>query len=1208
LTSRGGRKASFPRFSSYRKDIFVPNLVPGANYTGGFTMLGSRFYGSGSDERLASLTFSYDGKQVVYARAPRFLLRPDKLESQEVRLSLKLEEDSIFHPKVSLRYLADEKQLNIFREPEGLGQAPFSDTYHNMDMYFERISWDLDDPQMFIGNLNLGAESPVIFESKEYYRGSRFAALSGLDNVNPLYKIKQMTDIYGKKSFTSEEVARALRMTEQNAHIFLMRMSVMGFIDYDFTKREAEVGKKVFKYINNYEKKRDYDVIRFVSNMEQGSNASLSLLNFDLEIEGVNAVSVSDSQKVGLFPVDGQLTVHEGLNFDFDGQITAGRFSYWGEKFQFNYNQFRINMNEIDSMRFKVLSFEQNALGQRSLKNVQTVLQGLTGELLIDNPQNKSGKDVYPDYPIFKSAKDSYVYYDKKNIFNGVYEREEFYVELEPFTIDSLDNTTTEGLAFEGTFTSAGIFPDMDQTLRVQRDYSLGFTTQTPPNGLAAYGGKGTFTSEISLSNEGLRGDGRIDYLNSYATSNEFFFFPDSTNGQTNAYEIMAQATGTEYPHVVGSTVALHWEPKNDVLYTTSSEEAPFAMYDDINMVGRGTLAHSPDALRGKGLMQFLNAETRSKDYLFKNRKFSSPELAFRVRANEEAEWGFAMENATGDIDFNKEKGIFNLNKEADYFSFPDNMYITYMDYARWNIPEKSVNVKKSGSAASSLMVSTHPQQDSLRFQAGSTKFFLEDALLEVFDVPNINVADASIFPDTGYVAIDRKADMRTLNNAAITANRESQFHSFYGAVAEIESRTFYSAEADYEYVDKDGTPWPIHFDEIKADSTQTTVGRTRIAQDEDFYMSPYFAYYGQVGLRADRKALAFDGYTHILADCPSVSSDWFAFTSIVDPDNIIIDLPEVDPEDQTKNLANGIYLSADSVGGYAAFLSTTVRPSDKQMFFANGQLYYDEQDANYVITTAEKVKDPDAPGNYLAFNVLECTMPGIGEMSLGYGTGQLELSSHGVIDYNLNNDQMELDLVLGIQFPFDKGLMEALATTINDKSSLSGTDLSRPAFKTALRQQLPPKDRREFIQDIERYGAPEKLPKEMQRTILLSDVTIEWTPTAVSFYNKGDIGIGAFGDNMVNKKVQGYFEIKRRYRGDELYLYLDAGSTFHYLEYKRNQMSLYSNEEEVMNILKELDLKDRRNDVRGKPVFTYLIGTKGKMRRFLRRYEQYDQ
>ena len=1207
LTSQSGSGGTFPRFSSYRSDIAIKDIVPGADYLGGFSMIGSKFYGGGTEGNRARIKFKYDGKEAISAEADRFLLRLDKIESEEVRVTVYMEDDSLFHPKVTMRYLPERRQLSIIRGKEGLGQTPFVDSYHNLSMTFEVLNWNLDQPLMSIGNMNLGSESPVVFESDQYYRGQRFSALSGLDTENPLFRLKKMAEAYGRRDFTIDEVAYFMRMDESNAHIFMMNMSIYGFVKYDLQKREAHFNDKIFEYIRNFKKERDYDVIRFVSNMSQGSNATLSLLNYDMEINGVRAVALSDSQKVGLFPVDRKIVVHEGLNFDFDGRITAGRFTYWGDLFKFNYDQFRINMENIDSMRFKVESFEKNALGQRTLVNVKTVLQGLTGELLIDDPRNKSGQKLYTEYPIFRSAKDSYVYYDKPEIFNRVYNREEFFVRLDPFEIDSLDNITTQGLQFAGTFTSAGIFPDMDQNLKVQEDYSLGFTTETPPAGLSAYGGKGTFTSTLNLSNRGLRGDGRIDYLNSVALSDEFFFFPDSTDGIASEYEITAQLQGPETPHVLGMNVGLHWEPYNDVLYTTS-KVTPFDMYDEIAMITTGTLAHGPSALRGDAKLEFLNAETTSKDFLFKNRKFSSDKLAFRVRANPEAEWGFGMDNANGEVNFDKEKGDFYLNDPADYFSFPANKYICYMDYAKWEIPAKAVKVEKTGAEASSKMISVHPRQDSLQFVAGNTRFYLENSLLESFEVPNIDVADASIFPDTGYVAIEQNAHMRTLNNATIQANRTTQYHDFYGGIIDIKSRNYYEGLADYEYMDQDGTPWPIRFHEIKVDTSLTTVGKAKVEKEEGFYMSPYFAYFGRVGLEANRKALHFEGSTHIESSCEAVETDWFAFNSIVDPDNIVIDLPDVDPNDRTKTLASGIYLAADTIGGYAAFLSKKVSPADKQMFFATGKLYFDESIASYVITTAEKLEDKEAKGNYLAFNSANCTMHGEGLMSLGDDRGQLQVNSWGTIDYNLRNDNMEMDLVLGLDFFFNKDILEYMATSINKETVLQGVDMSRPAYKAAVNNQLDEKDKRKFNSEISSFGAPSKIPDELENTIMFAEVHMLWTPEAVSFLSDGKIGIGSLGEYSVNKKVEGYVEIQRKRRGDEIYIYLAPDrSTDYYMEYKRNMLSVYSNEDDLMTIIKELDLDKRRKEVKGKPPFTYTIGTKGKMNRFLTRFEKFE-
>ncbi len=1204
LTSQSGRgKGTFPRFVSYRNDIVVKDILPKADFQGGYSIIGSKFFGSGDTTTKARISFAYEGKEMVRAESDRFLLRKDKLYSEDVAVKIFLKEDSIYHPKLTIRYLPEQGVLSLIRSNEGLGQTPFTDSYHNLDIIFEVLDWKLDEPMMKIRNLAMGTETPVFFESQNYYRGERFERLRGLDSKSPLFRLKEMSEVYGKREFTNEEVTRFMRMDPRNAHIFMMQMSILGFVSYNLDTKEAVIRDKVFDYIANYQKKRDYDVIRFVSNTSKDANASLSLLDYALEIEGVKAIALSDSQKVGLFPYGEKIKVYEGLNFDFDGKITAGLFSYWGNEFKFNYEQFRINMLDVDSMRFKVKSFETNALGQRPLVDVKTVLQDLTGELLIDQPNNKSGKVSFSEYPIFRSAKDSYIYYDKPSIWSGAYERERFYVQLEPFEIDSLDNISTEGLKFAGTLTSAGIFPDLQEEIKVQPDYSLGFTDVTPPGGLAAYG-KGTFNNKISLSNEGLIGDGDLTYLNSVAASNEFVFFPDSTNGIANSYEITAQTAPMQTPHVLGREVFLHWEPKNDVLYTTS-KSTPFAMYDDVGMVTSGTLAHSPIDLRGDVTSSFYNAEARSREMVFANRDFSSDSLGFKVRVAPDAPWGFALDNANGVVDFNKQKGDFYLNSPKDYFSFPDNQYITFMDYAKWNIPEKSFDLKKTAGDKMARMVSVHPRQDSLQFVSERNKFYLTNSLLESFKVPQIYVADAKIVPDTGYVAIDPGADMRTLNNAAITANVDSKYHEFYGGVIDIDSRNFYSGIADYEYLDEDGTPWPIRFEKIKVDTSGTTVGKASIEKEDAFYMSPFFAYYGRVGLRADRVALDFNGYTHIEANCPSVSTDWFAFSSLLDPSNIIIELPEIDPDDRTKNLNNGIFLAADTTSGYVAFLSKRVPGADKEMFFATGKLYYDRAITSYVIVSDAQFEDPDARGNYLAFNNSNCTMHGEGEMSLGDNRSQVKMRTFGTIDYDLNNDNMVMDLTMAIDFFFNSDIQKLMAQTMVSKEGLSGGDLGRPAFKVAVNEMLRPKDKKEFNEDVANYGAPEEFPDEMQSTIFLTGVTLNWTPDAVSFLSDGTVGVGGFGKYFVNKDMVGTLEIQRKRRGDELYLYLEVDKvTFFYFEYKRNQLSVYSSEEPVMNIIKELDLKKRRSEEKGKPPFMFTIGTKGKYNRFLNRVE----
>lgn len=1205
LSSRSDEKnASFPRFASYRQDLELREIYPNVDFIGGISVIGRKYYGSGSPTNKATLLFNFEGQPVLTAKSERIWLRQDILTSDATQITIRLDNDSIFHPKSSLRYIPAQNQLTLNRDKEGLSLSPYSDTYHDLDIFFDVMSWKLNEPQMHLGNLNLGGGSPVVFESQNYYRGEMMDQIKGLDQeVGPLRNIAKVCDLYGRRGLTLDEMAKGLHMQKESAHRFMLQMSIGGFVNYDQASEYIVVKDKLFSYIQNERGTRDYDVIRFISGLESGANASISLLNYDMDIRGISAIALSDSQEVALYPKDKKITVHEGLNFDFDGRITAGRFSFWGSQFYFDYNNFQMNMPTIDSMRFKVLSFDKDINGNRWLVDVKNVLQNINGELLIDKGNNKSGRTRYTEYPIFRSGKDSYVYYDRKSIFNSVYNRQKFFVTLEPFEIDSLDNTSTQGLKFAGVLNSAGIFPDIAEDIMVQEDYSLGFKTATPAGGYPGYGGKGRYTGAINLSNKGFRGDGNIKYLTSTALSNDLYFFPDSTNGKVQTYEIMPQIAAVSYPHVTATDVNMNWRPYQDVFYTTSTI-TPFAMYDDVGMQAKGTLALGPTKLGGKGTLDFLDAQTNSLDFTFRNRQFESPAMAFQVRANPTAAWGFSLKNARGFVNFDKEKGEFTVNDSASYLTFPINQYIAFMDFAEWRIPEKSIEVRKTGGAALSHMVSVHPRQDSLQFMAGSAKFSLVPSLLEGYGIPKIEVADANIIPDTGYVAIEPQALMRTLTHAQIIANRTQQFYKFYDATVDVKSRSLYKGSGILDYLDEDQTPWPLFFESIKPDTSKTTVGLASVKEEDNFYMSPFFGYYGKVNLRAPDKNMLFDGYTLIQHQCDNIETNWFRFKSVIDPLKIVIVLPE----DKTgpNRLFNGIYLAPDSTSGYSAFLSKENSKADQEIIASTGVLYYDKDISSYVVTSPEKVADPRAPGNYLALNNKDCYTTGKGGLAFADKAGRIELQSYGIVTHQLNNDAMVLDMMLGFEFFFEEDILKDVAKRIQESSSLKASDNSREAYKVAINNLLTPKEREKYEEEVGLFGAPERVPRPLRKTINFSELVLEFNPETNSFVSSGDIGIGSMVGEQLNKKVPGIVEIARKRRGDEITIYLElGGGDYIFFQYRRNIMQFYTTDKAIMDKLLVLDTDKRSLEAKdGLPPYTYNAGSKGKVRLFLDRFE----
>jgi len=228
--------------------------------------------------------------------------------------------------------------------------------------------------------------------------------------------------------------------------------------------------------------------------------------------------------------------------------------------------------------------------------------------------------------------------------------------------------------------------------------------------------------------------------------------------------------------------------------------------------------------------------------------------------------------------------------------------------------------------------------------------------------------------------------------------------------------------------------------------------------------------------------------------------------------------------------------------------------------------------------------------------------------MSIGDGKSQLEIASYGQIYYDLNTDEMQLDLTMGLEFFFAKELLEQIAQLIADNADGQGVDISRPSFEIASQFRLDEKDLKKFQDEVAAFGAPEKVPDDLQQTILFGDLLLNWTPESISFLSEGPIGLAGLGETFVNAQVEGFIEIQRKRRGDEIYIYLDIGGEEIYIDYKRNQMGVYTTNEAVMTMLKEMDLKDRRNEVRGMPPFTYTISSKGKMNRFIRRFDSFEE
>ncbi|MBP6427301.1 MAG: hypothetical protein KA430_06930 [Bacteroidia bacterium] len=1226
LANISPENASYPRFTSYTNGIQIKNIVPDVDYSGGFSMIGNRMIGSGSAEENANIIFYREKKPFLILGSKSFAIRKERITSDNATVTMHFENDSthdsIYHPSVTFKYIVKDREIALIRGEEGKSKSPYFDSYHQIDMYFDGLYWKIDEPIINMKMISGEGESKATFESSNYFRKLRFLRLQGLSQVHPLFAVKEYTIKHDTKEIYVEDFAKESKLPPTEVRNMFIRFSDEGLVTYDGPNDKIIVKDRLFYYLLANVGKTDYDVIQFESIIDKLPNASINLLNFEITMRGLAPINLSDSQNVVIYPNDQEVKIQKNRNFTFGGRVKAGRFDFFGKQFSFDYQNFKINLDNVDSLRLKVESSDPSEVddyGRRKLVPVRSVLENITGDLLIDFQGNKSGLHDYPKYPIFNSKKDSYVNYDKPFIQNGVYSRDRFYFHLDPFTIDSLDNFSRAGLRFDGEFVSAGIFPDFRDTLRLQPDLSLGLTRNTGPDGWVTYGGKGKFTNKIDLSNLGLHGDGTLDYLTSTSKSADFLFLPDSMNSNVDQFvNKKSVLASVEFPEVNGTDVYIHWEPLNDVMYVNKREK-DLSMYETQSVLN-GNLQLKPSGMTGDGIMSFTSSELESDLFRFKSNVFDADTADFRLASDNTAALAFSTKNVNSHIDFVKRVGEFKSNGGGSYVSFPLNQYICYIDQFKWFMDQAEIELSSNDnqannttadSLASSLnltgseFISVEPRQDSLSFKAPFARYSLKDYLIKAEKVALIRSADASIIPDSGKVVVERYAKMRTLNDARIIANTTTKYHTIYNATVNILGRKKYEGSGDYDYIDENKVKHNFHFNSIAVDTTYQTYADGELTDTLGFPMSPQFLFKGGTHLAAAQEFLTFSGYAKPNFHCEKVERNWIRFSGPVNPANVSIPVSSPVTDGGVK-LASAVAQTSDSTGIYAAFMMPKRKPSDLEIISADGVLFYDKATSQFRITTAEKLDKPGSAGNFLSLDDKNCMVYGEGKLNFGSDLGQLQLQTVGTVINNLNNDSTSFDILGAIDFFFNEDAMKIMTDYLSTNAALKATqDVGRQTYERGLTELAGKEKADKLIAELNLYGSFKKIPEELRHTFFITELKMTWNNESRSYRSVGPIGIGSMDKTNVNRRVNGIVEIVHKRTGDALNIYLEPeNQQWYYFSYTRGLLQAISSNSLFNEAITKVKPEKRVNKVKDKPDFEYMLSTDRAVKNFLRKMQ----
>lgn len=588
-------KATYPRFKSYYANIPVKNIAPDMEYVGGFSLVGRNFSSANYSNAPSTVFIKKNGDLKFRASSRRNFNFTDTTVSNpaaEIVIYINNGKDSISHLGARLYYNHGAGKLTAVKERHEYDLTPFIDTYHQLEMYADRLRWDVSQDSMIldltVSNKNILDASnrvPLYIRSVDYFTPESYSQEVGMrSSFNPVGIAVAHAKRVKSNGFTALELADATKLNVRNVRLAMRNMAKMGFLSYDDSTDWIELKRKAILYGNANLGLVDHDNLELRSVTNFGKNIIINLTNNELTIAGVaefplwrpsepdqyetdpnlrRNMEAVGKEGVWVAPRDSTVRVGKNRELIISGMIEVlkkGRIKdqYYGSDFRFNYEGFLVDMPKVDS----IVIAQRDSLGRIIIDPesgkpmmMQNKIQAASGVLYVANPKNRSGRlrryanDTTANrYPDFRAGAGAFIAFEAPQIEGSQAYKDRVRFDMDAFNLLGSDREAGAE-RFGGVFKTNGIFPDFEETVTQQKDGSFGFVHKTSknsdkfPKGYPLYTDSagnakpttGYFEGQIVLNNGGIRGNGNITYLSARLNSSDFMYYPDSVTTMSEA-------------------------------------------------------------------------------------------------------------------------------------------------------------------------------------------------------------------------------------------------------------------------------------------------------------------------------------------------------------------------------------------------------------------------------------------------------------------------------------------------------------------------------------------------------------------------------------------------------------------------------------------------------------------------------------------------
>ncbi|TYZ07061.1 hypothetical protein FY528_16265 [Hymenobacter lutimineralis] len=1186
----GSTDSSYPRFISLTNDARVKNIGDNIKYVGGFALNGQRAFSASLDGSLSTISVQANGVTKFRASARAYELGDTLLSSSRAAVSIYEDKvDSVYHPGVKLKFSKARQVLQLARE-EGLYKTtPYYDSYHQMEITTELLTWPINTPLMNFSMLTAKNQVAATFESREFYTNTRYQQIKGINRMHPLQMVVGYSTAHENvKTFSIGDLVQEFKLSEPNVRSAMAGLARDGYVRLNPDGNTVSLLPKASHYVSSARGKKDYDHIAIKSVAPGGRNAVLNLDNKVLTVRGVDRFNFSDdSVAVFVQPDSSVVRILKNRNIEFNGTLVASAFVFKGKEFRFDYDGFYVDLVKIDSIIVKGKNSKGSVMKAR--KDVDWTLtnksKNSAGKLYINHPKNKSGRKKIGSYPSFDATTGAYVFFDKPEVLGGAYDTT-VYFDIPPFRIDSLNNKNRSAVGFKGKFVTGGIMPAFETKLSMQDDGSLGFVYQLPKEGFPLYGGKGKLFNTVKMSNRGIQGIGEIKYLAATLQSKQFIFYKDSvvTVG-TTASLAEGPYQGAEYPKVdLLPGYQMKWAVRKDSMYWSTAKSGQDMRFYGGAFSYRGEAVLTPTGLYGNGRIEGPQSLVRSRNFTFLQHHYKGTGATLSIKSSEENKPAVKATDVA--IDYDIKQGFADFSPEkagVANVELPYTQYRTSLSGGKWDFKKKTIvfRVTPGADSTRSYFYSTKPDQHGLKFQASSGVYDLRKYQLMAGGVPRISSADAWIEPDSNKVYVAANADMRAFRNARVTMDTLQKYHQLYQGEVDIQSRLAFTGNALYSYKNAAADSFALKFANFRIDSSQALSGLTAstgkgigarllgrggdgpkigpstlatvsIKAEDKFHLAPRIAYRGSAIMNSKKKRFAFDGQSKLEFVKNATASTWFAVQDSIDPKRIQLRVQDPKAEDGTP-LFTGLFLS-ETNRVYPLFVGQKASVTDQNIFQVDGTLSFDA--AKRTFRMGRQEENPDVyEGSVLTFNDSTTAMGFRGKVELITSNKDYTLEAAAIGKGKPDSSRYELDTFMALDINLPEKAIIAMAEDMGRYAK------GLPEAMTGTREEylklgefVGSKSVQQYQNRKGGYSPLQKLSPKLLRTIVLNRVKLVWSDKQRAWYSTGKIGLISIYKKDINAEIDGFIEIKKESTGDVVEMYLEAEpQTWYYIKYANN-------------------------------------------------------